>query len=154
MLEAFLNENNFLLSAQIARGNPKKEGFNHIFNFVTLFDKEELMSSIVGWVYVWVEIDKNSNLTPLYVGKAGVSQTLKKRFYQHERSFYSNVTGIPNAKKIDNILKNKNFEIAVFARHSPTTGSAFGINAISLCELEEIALIKKFRNEGYQLWNK
>ena len=154
MLEVFFKKNDFLLSAQIARGNPKKEGFNHIFNFVTLFNKEELMSSKVGWVYVWVGIDKNSNLIPLYVGKAGISQTLKKRLYQHERSFYSNGTGIQNAKKIDNFLKNKNCDIVVFARHSPTTGSAFGIKAISLCELEEIALIKKFRNEGHQLWNK
>ncbi|QIL81450.1 hypothetical protein G7047_17185 [Diaphorobacter sp. HDW4A] len=99
-----------------------------------------------GWVYLWLEIDGDVSRV-VYVGKAG--STLARRCGQHTAGFSGgSATGIKHAANISNGIKTgKRYEI--WARKAGVI-SLFGEADISMCEVEERALIQKFR----PIWNK
>lgn len=99
-----------------------------------------------GWVYLWLELDSDGSRV-VYVGKAG--GTLARRCMQHASGFAGgSPTGIKHAANISNGIKaGKRYEI--WARKAGVI-SLFGEADISMCEVEERALIQKFR----PIWNK
>ena len=88
-----------------------------------------------------------------YVGKVGQTQTFKDRCAQHQRGFYTCLAGKKNAERVKSFFSNNpSNEIFVYARNS-NLGSEFGTDGVSMCEFEEMALIKKFKADNYELWN-
>ncbi len=149
-LGQFLKLNDFSKAARII---PAKGGLRHTFKYEPAFDVSGARGADCGWVYVWVSTSRKEPRCVLYVGKAGQTQTIKKRCNQHQRGFYSSGTGIKNAERIKKFSKeNPSSEIWVYARHA-AIGEMFGVAGVSLCEFEEMALIKKFKGDFPQLWN-
>ena len=98
-----------------------------------------------GWVYMWLEISPKQAVHIVYIGKAG--KTLATRCKQHTGGFRRSVTGTKHAARIRaGIEMGKNHE--VWVRKSDVM-MLFGEPNISMDEIEEKALIQKFR----PLWN-
>jgi hypothetical protein len=116
-------------------GSITGDGETFLFSLNEKF-KVSKNSTAVGWVYIWVKAIKGK-LTPLYVGKAG--KTLKERFAQHRAGLRSN--SINKKECLQQQLRAHGDCLRIYARHSPT-GKVLG-EKISLCESEEIAMIKK-----------
>lgn len=102
-------------------------------------------SASKGWVYVWLVDDGDQSCWVAYVGKAG--KTLQKRCDQHERGFNEVTSPGVGAKKtapyIREVLENPRHRIFVYARLSPKI-AVLGEDGVSMCEVEEMALIKKW----------
>lgn len=101
-----------------------------------------------GFVYMWVVEKNNTPAEILYIGKAGF--TLKMRGQQHSGGFRrAGSTGGTLADKLRKrmvLLKKETgcaAEVAIYARHSPCK-NILGEARISMCEVEETALIKKY----------
>lgn len=103
-----------------------------------------------GNVYMWVKEDGEKLDEVLYIGKAG--KTLFKRCVEHIGGFRGgSKKGKKNATELITILK-EGANIGIWSRHSDTT-SILGVNDISLCEAEEKALIKRYKDR-FSLFNK
>lgn len=122
------------------------------FSIENKFLKGDFAKSL-GWVYLWVAFTGKDFANVFYVGKAG--KTLKARCDQHVGGFRGgSKKGIKNAENIYAFLsEGENKRLELLARKSDTT-TLFGETNISLCEVEEIALIQKLRKMGQPLWNK
>ena len=147
-LSNFFDSNNFSFAGKIIQA---KDGQQHTFKLEPDFEANGKKGTDYGWVYVWIGVHPNNQLEPLYVGKAG--KTFHKRCGEHKQGFYTSVTGKKNAQKINDFYSsNAISEIHVYVRHSEF-GEKFGVECISMCEFEEVALIKKFKLDGFKLWN-
>lgn len=95
-----------------------------------------------GIVYIWIKSKRGYKRQPIYIGKT--SKTLCDRCKQQSNGFagYSS-TGRKNSGKIKDYLK-KGFKIYIYTRLSDTKRILDEVN-VSLCEVEEKALIKKVR---------
>lgn len=148
-LNEFFKKYEFIHAAAIIHDSEGR----HTFELQDKFKPKGEFGDKYGWVYIWVGVFQGRPDIPLYVGKAGQTQTLRQRFSQHKQGFYTSQTGIKNSGRIlDFFNTNPNHDIWIYARHSES-GSAFDVNGISLCEFEEMALIKKLQIENNILWN-
>jgi hypothetical protein len=100
---------------------------------------------LVGLVYLWVVVNKNSIVGICYVGKAG--KTLRKRCREHEQGFRGPAcngsnSGLEKRNRICEFL-DQGLEVQVYARASKT-GVFFG-QEVSLCASEENAAIEACR---------
>lgn len=120
------------------------------------FDWEALTDTKCGFVYMWI-VEKNKiPVEVLYIGKAGF--TLTKRGKEHYNGFKrSKSTGETLATKLRERLTTSVKEgeeqttIGIYARHSQCI-SIFEQPEISMCEIEETALIKKYEKR-FTLYN-
>ncbi len=148
-LNEFFKKHELIHAASIIH-NPNGR---HTFEIQEKFKPKGEFGDKCGWVYVWVGVLQGKPDIPLYVGKAGQTQTFRQRCSQHKQGFYTSQTGIKNSVRISEFYTaNPNRDIWIYARHSES-GSAFGVNGISLCEFEEMALIKRFQIDNHNLWN-
>jgi hypothetical protein len=106
----------------------------------------------VGWVYVWVQTDSTgSRFEVVYAGKAG--GPIWTRCKQHQRGFTDSSTGRKNASKIREYLSgDRAHRFAVYARSSGCM-SLFGQVNVSMCEIEERALIIRLIAADLPIWN-
>jgi len=103
------------------------------------FDNVEPSCTGFGYVYLWVE-ESNNDVKVVYVGKAGKS--MEKRCDQHRGGFNGgSKTGERHSKNIVNGIKEGK-KYHVYARKSEMR-EILGEKDISMCCIEEIALIKK-----------
>ncbi len=130
----------------------RKIDMQPIFEFDNNFLKGDTAKD-EGWVYLWIAFTGNDLTDVFYVGKAG--KTLKARCNQHVGGFRGGSTkGQENSKNIRNFLEaDKTNRLELHARKS-AVDTILQETQISLCEAEEIAMIKKLRGLGYGLWNK
>lgn len=135
-ITTFLQEHNFRKYADIV-----SDGNHALFN---IFQTTQAYWTGNGYVYLWVEEDKFS-VKVVYVGKAG--KTMKNRCAQHLNGFRgSSTTGISHSARIlGGISAGKQY--CVYARKS-SSKTIMG-KKVSMCSVEEIALIKKLNPE----WN-
>jgi len=133
--QSFLQEYDFQKYADIVSNG------NHAF-----FDSCQANWSGDGYVYLWVEGDEcSNNVSVVYVGKAG--KTMKNRCDQHLGGFKGGSTGRAHSARIlSGISKEKSY--CVYAKKSSSM-TILGEQDISMCCVEEIALIKKLK----PIWN-
>jgi hypothetical protein len=131
--ERKLKKYGFLEKGTIIKNTVKK----HLeFKFVGSSSKDDYK----GNVYMWVRVFENTITEILYIGKAG--KTLKDRCNQHVAGFKKSKRGKELAKKIVKEIKS-GAVIVLYSRYSERK-EILGENDISLCSVEEIALINKF----------
>lgn len=129
---------------------------------ITLFDDrlrfcwENPHDKECGFVYMWIVEKNKTPVEILYIGKAGF--TLKKRGQQHCGGFRrAGSTGETLANKLRKrmfLLKKQtgdSAKITIYARRSPCK-TILGETKISMCEVEETALIKKYE-KYFSLYN-
>lgn len=103
-----------------------------------------------GNVYMWIKEEDEIPKDILYIGKAG--KTLFKRCGEHIGGFKGGSSkGKKNATELLTILE-KGTNIGIWSRHSDIS-SILGVEGISLCEAEEKALIKRYKDK-FSLFNK
>lgn len=99
-----------------------------------------------GLVYLWVVTETDGKPSKIvYIGKAG--KRLSKRCAEHMNGFKPNggsKKGYSNGVQVLNLLKN-NTKISIYARQSQRK-EILGEPDISLCEAEENALLKHYKN--------
>jgi hypothetical protein len=105
-----------------------------------------------GWVYLWVKVNGSALFDVCYVGKAG--KTLKARCAQHVGGFNGGSgKGIENSSRLREFLSaSQDHQMHVLARKSPEA-AILDEQGVSMCEVEERAMIKKLRRLGAALWN-
>ena len=105
-----------------------------------------------GWVYLWIAIDGQGSFNVRYVGKAGKS--LKDRCTQHEGGFKGgSKKGVRHAERLKEYLSEGNDrQVLVLVRKSPDV-TVLDEPDVSLCEVEERAMLMKMRRLGADLWN-
>ena len=109
-------------------------------------------SKMSGWVYLWVSFNGDELNGVFYVGKAG--KTLKARCAQHQGGFIKSKTGQKHAENIERFLhKSSDNRLELHARKA-ANDEILHEYEISLCEAEELAMIKKLRALKQDLWNK
>jgi hypothetical protein len=123
-----------------------------LFNLSGEFEGMGTNANTSGWVYLWVKVN-GDHFDICYVGKAG--RTLRCRCAQHVGGFNGgSVTGRKHARRIRDFLNiDKGNKMHVFARESDRK-NIFNVENISMCDVEEIAMIMKLERLGVKLWNK
>jgi hypothetical protein len=99
-----------------------------------------------------VKEDASKRFDVCYVGKAG--RTLWARCNQHVGGFHGgSTTGISRKNMISEYLKGGvDRKITLYARKSPDQ-TILGEHNVSMCEVEERAMISKLRRRHADLWN-
>lgn len=123
-----------------------------LFNLDQQFTGKGESRKAIGWVYLWAKYASGSLTDVCYVGKAG--KTLKARCDQHVGGFKgSTKKGEINGQHVRQFLSlSRENSLVVFVRKSPEQ-RVLEEDGVSLCEVEERAMIMKMRRIGAGLWN-
>lgn len=123
-----------------------------LFLLQDAFRKDKEVGRAHGWVYVWAKFHTDLLVDVCYVGKAG--KALELRCEQHFGGFKGgSKKGMLNGQRLRQFLTaSSDHSVKIFARKSPEA-QLLEEDGVSLCEVEERAMIMKMRRLGAGLWN-